>query len=71
MNWQGEWTYLINLVSDKVIMQGLASKIQTIKDRMDSLNQVMMEISQKLYQTNEPQQQESQSNVEDAEFEEV
>jgi molecular chaperone DnaK len=46
--------------------------IQTIKDSMDSLNQVMMEISQKMYQTNEPQQQQdSKPDVEDAEFEEV
>jgi len=48
--------------------------IQTIKDSMDKLNTVMMEISQKMYQTNESQQQESQSDagdVEEAEFEEV
>ena len=41
---------------------------------MDKLNTVMMEISQKMYQTNESQQQESQSDagdVEEAEFEEV
>jgi molecular chaperone DnaK len=46
--------------------------IQTIKDRIDSLNQVMMEVSQKMYQTNEPQQQpDPKPDVEDAEFEEV
>ena len=31
----------------------------------------MMEVSQKMYQTDEPQQQESKPDVEDAEFEEV
>ena len=45
--------------------------IQSIKDRMDELNKVMMEVSQKMYQTDEPQQQESKPDVEDAEFEEV
>ena len=42
---------------------------------MDSLNQVMMDISQKMYQTNEPQQntnpQSEAGDVEEAEFEEV
>ena len=48
--------------------------VQNIKTRLDELNTVMMEISQKMYQTNESQQQESQSDagdVEEAEFEEV
>ena len=46
--------------------------IQTIKDSMDKLNTVMMEISQKMYQTNEPQEPQSDvDNAEEAEFEEV
>ena len=45
--------------------------VQTIKDRLDELNTVMMEISQKMYKTDEPQEQESKPDVEDAEFEEV
>jgi molecular chaperone DnaK len=50
--------------------------IQIIKDRIDSLNQVMMDISQKMYQTNEsnPDGGGTQTNsdgVEEAEFEEV
>jgi len=46
--------------------------IQTIKDRLDELNNVMMEISQKMYQTNEPQEPQSDTgDVEEAEFEEV
>ena len=49
--------------------------IQTIKDKMDSLNKVMMEVSQKLYQTNEPNPgggtQDDSNGVEEAEFEEV
>ena len=50
--------------------------IQTIKDTIDSLNQVMMEISQKMYQTNEPNPdvggtQTNSDGVEEAEFEEV
>ena len=43
--------------------------VQTIKDRLDELNTVMMEISQKMYQTNEPQS--DTGDVEEAEFEEV
>jgi len=45
--------------------------VQNIKTRLDELNTVMMEVSQKMYQTDEPQQQKSKPDVEEAEFEEV
>jgi len=46
--------------------------VQNIKTRLDELNTVMMEVSQKMYQTDEPQQQQDpKTNVEEAEFEEV
>ena len=46
--------------------------IQNIKTRLDELNTVMMEISQKLYKTDEPQEPQSDAgDVEEAEFEEV
>ncbi len=46
--------------------------VQNIKTRLDELNTIMMEVSQKMYQTNEPQQQQDpKTNVEEAEFEEV
>jgi len=46
--------------------------VQNIKTRLDELNTVMMEISQKMYQTNEPQEPQSDvGDVEEAEYEEV
>ena len=45
--------------------------VQNIKTRLDELNTVMMEVSQKMYQTDEPEEQESKHDAEDAEFEEV
>ena len=46
--------------------------VQNIKTRLDELNTVMMEISQKMYQDNEPQEPQSDAgDVEEAEFEEV
>jgi hypothetical protein len=38
---------------------------------LDELNTIMMEVSQKMYQTDEPEEQESKHDAEDAEFEEV
>ena len=46
--------------------------VQNIKDRLDELNTIMMEVSQKMYQTDEPQEPQSDvGDVEEAEFEEV
>ena len=46
--------------------------VQNIKTRLDELNTIMMEVSQKMYQTDEPQEpQPDVDNVEEAEFEEV
>ena len=46
--------------------------VQNIKTRLDELNTIMMEVSQKMYQTDEPQEPQSDTdNVEEAEFEEV
>ena len=46
--------------------------VQNIKTRLDELNTVMMEISQKMYQDNQPQEPQSDAgDVEEAEFEEV
>ena len=46
--------------------------VQNIKTRLDELNTIMMEVSQKMYQTDEPQEPQSDvDDVEEAEFEEV
>jgi molecular chaperone DnaK len=46
--------------------------VQNIKTRLDELNTIMMEVSQKMYQTDEPQEPQSDvDNAEEAEFEEV
>ena len=46
--------------------------VQNIKTRLDELNTIMMEVSQKMYQDNQPQEpQPDVDNVEEAEFEEV
>ena len=45
--------------------------IQNIKTRLDELNTIMMEVSQKMYQTDEPQEQEPKHDEEEAEFEEL
>ena len=46
--------------------------VQNIKTRLDELNTIMMEVSQKMYQTDEPQEPQSDvDNAEEAEYEEV
>ena len=47
--------------------------MQPIKNRMDELNKLMMDVSQKMYKDSQPRQEETHSSpeVEDAEFEEV
>ena len=46
--------------------------VQNIKTRLDELNTIMMEVSQKMYQTDEPQEPQSDvGDVEEAEYEEV
>ena len=46
--------------------------VQNIKTRLDELNTVMMEVSEKMYKTDEPKEPQSDTDdVEEAEFEEV
>ena len=45
--------------------------VQNIKTRLDELNTIMMEVSEKMYKTDEHEEQEPKHDAEDAEFEEV